>query len=266
LPAILIAFARVALRTRLIYRSAYWMTAANMLMRMFAVGAIWDTLARTKPEALQVGRADIVSYGILAVVLAQVLTWWEGPHSYITDRVQDGSITTDLRWPIYFPLQIFARTLGDTLAQLLSYALPAYIFGVLLLGLRLPASPQAAAFFCLGLVLSYILMFQFNFLLGLVSFFTLRLTGIQHAYHGMISLLSGLVIPIWLFPEALQPVVNWLPFRSLFGNPASLYIGQLTGAQAWMALGQSLIWALILGVVIVVAWNKTNRHVVVQGG
>lgn len=263
---VIFAFAKIAFQTQTAYRSAYWMTFVNMLVRMFAVGAVWNVLVRSKPDAIDVDRAAMVSYGMLAVVVAQLVTWWDGPHVYMEDRIRQGTITTDLRWPIYFPVQIFARSLGDGLAKLIGYVIPGYVFGLLVLGLQLPLSLRALVMFLGSLALGYVLIFQFNFLLGLIAVYTLRITGIQHAYHGIVSLLSGVVVPLWFFPPAFRAIVDILPFRGLFGTPVSLYIGQLTGADAWLALSHQGIWVLILWGVIWLAWRYTYRHISIQGG
>ncbi len=264
--AITLAFAKLAFQSRTAYRSAFWMTFANILVRMFAVGAVWNVLTRSKPDAIDLDGASMVSYAVLAVVIAQLLTWWDGPHIQMADRIKDGTIVAELRLPIYFPLQIFARALGDGLAQLIGYVIPAYTIGLLVFGLRPPTDLNAAGMFLVSLALGYILMFQFNFLLGVVAFYTMNLVGIQHAYHGLISLLSGVVFPIWLFPPALQAVAGGLPFRGLFDIPISLYIGRLTGAEAHLALAGEMMWVLILAMVVGVVWQRTYRHITIQGG
>ena len=237
-----------------------------MLVRMFAVGAVWDILMRSKPDVTDINRAAMISYGMLAVVLAQVLTWWDGPHVYVIDRIRQGTITTDLRWPIYFPIQIFARSLGDSLAALITCVIPGYLFGLVLLGLQPPVSLAAASLFLCSLVFSYVLMFQLNFLLGLIGFYTLRITGVGHFYHGIITLFSGVVVPLWLFPPALRAIANMLPFSGLFSTPVSVYIGKLTGIDGGLRLFHQATWTLILSIIIGLVWRRTYHYISVQGG
>ena len=263
---VIFAFAKVAFQTQIAYRLAYWITLINMFIRMFAVGAIWDILVRSRPDAVPVERGLMVTYGMLAVVIAQLLTWWNGPHMYMVERVREGTITFDLRLPIYFPVQIFARSLGDGLAKLLGFALPGYVAGLVFWDLQLPTSISSALLFLCSLSLSYILMFEFNFLLGLISFFTFRLVGIQHAYHGIVTLLSGMVVPIWLFPNFIRPIVEVLPFSGLFNIPISIYIGKLSYMNILFNLIHQLFYTLTLSIAIFIFWRKTYRNIVIQGG
>jgi ABC-2 type transport system permease protein len=260
------AFAQIAFQTRLAYRSAYWVTLINMLVRLFAVGALWDALARSRPDALDVSREAIVTYGMLAVLLAQIFTWWDGPQVYIAERVRQGTITADLRLPIAFPFQMFAHSLGSSLAQAIGFLAPGYLFALLFFNLQLPVSAVAAGFFLASVALGYVLIFQLNFLIGLITFYTLRLVGIQHAYHGVISLLSGAVVPIWLFPDALQPLLNVLPFRGLFTTPLSIYIGQVSGEGLWAGIVHQGISIVCLAICIALSWKYTYRRIVIQGG
>jgi len=241
------------------------MGIANLVVKLAALYLLWRALFRQDPHAFPVSGRSMVTYAVTGVLMGQVLTWWDGPHFYLWERVREGTIATELVRPVYFPFHVFARTLGQSLATAATIVVPVAVVAFPLLGLALPPGAAATGWFIASVALSYLILFGLNFLVGTLTFVTLTLRGLQHAYHGVITLFSGLWIPLWFYPHWLRPVAEALPFQGIFFTPLSIYVGNL-GSGAATAVGRQAVWASILLAGAAGAWTVTQRRLVVQGG
>jgi ABC-2 type transport system permease protein len=80
------------------------------------------------------------------------------------------------------------------------------------------------------------------------------------------DLLGGGIIPLILFPLALQKVIFLLPFAAMFSTPLLIYVGQIPPAGYPTAFGSQVGWLLVLAGIATVIWRAGARRVVVQGG
>lgn len=262
---VLWGFSRQGLYVATAYRAAYWAQLANLLVKIYIVFGVWTVLYDHNPGSFPVSRQSMVAYAVVSAVMGQVLSWWEGPHVYIQSQIRRGTVVAELLRPVYFPLQIFFRLLGEQMATVVVVLLPTVFLVMLTLSPALPTWTDAALF-ALSFALSYITLFCMNFMLGLLSFRTLSIFGFQLVYHGAMTLLSGLWIPLWFYPGWLHALVDALPFRGIFYTPLSIYVGLTHGPELSSSLISQAVWAVVFAGAAVYAWAQTHRHLVVQGG
>lgn len=263
---VMMGFIRQGIHVATSYSVAYWMQLLNVFIKMYAFYALWAVLYDQSPITFPVERRYMLAYGVVGVILGEVLGWWDGPHFYIVGQVRRGTITADLIRPVYFPFQVFSRCLGEKLAVFGMNVLPVAIIAYLTLPIALPPTWIHALAFCFSFALGYIIIFGTNFLVGILSFRTLNLWGIQHTYHGLMMMFSGMWIPLWFYPDWLRAVTDILPFRAVFFTPLAIYVGHTTGSALWLSIGQQTVWAIVLMGLCHITWVRTDRHLVVQGG
>ena len=80
-----------------------------------------------------------------------------------------------------------------------------------------------------------------------------------------IVVLSGMVVPLALFPDWLQPFLMWQPFAGLMDLPLRIYSGNLPPDALGGILLRQALWAIAL--VLFGRWllAKGARRLVVQG-
>ena len=103
-------------------------------------------------------------------------------------------------------------------------------------------------------------------LIGLVSFWTLEMTGFQMMYNLIGNFATGALVPLWFMPDALRAVVQLLPFQAIAYIPVSIYVGEPATGAVGTALALQLFWAAALVLVIRLVWHRAFRHTVIQGG
>lgn len=266
--ALLRAFSRQGLQVRLAYRTEFWMHLLNTIVKMAAIATVWGVLYHQSPGAFPIGRRQMVTYAVLAALSSEVLTWWEGPHFYLGMRIRLGTLVGDLLRPVSLPYQLFAIRLGESLALLATTIAPALLVGGLAFGLAPPAGGYLAggAAFAASLCLSFIVLHCLNFLAGTVVILTTSVEGVATAWHGVMTILSGWLIPLWFYPGWLRAVADALPFRTVFFTPLSIYVGFTRGSGVVWSLLEQLGWTLVLMLAVAGAWRGVRRRLVIQGG
>ena len=75
-----------------------------------------------------------------------------------------------------------------------------------------------------------------------------------------------MILPLPLYPEWMQPLLNALPFRGLVDVPTRIYLGHIPATEALGAIALSGVWALAL--IALGRWilSRGCRRTVVQGG
>ena len=90
--------------------------------------------------------------------------------------------------------------------------------------------------------------------------------GIQTAFHFVTRILAGGIAPLWFFPDGCQRAAALLPFAGFAHTPLSIYIGRLSGADAWAAISLQAGWTCTLALAARGLWRLAVRRLVVQGG
>ena len=183
----------------------------------------------------------------------------------IQSRIREGQIGFDLSRPVSYPSQLFAGAAGDMigLIPMMIVALPvAFVVGEL----RPPETVGIGLAYLASLLVAWIVAVELNMLIGLVSFWTIEMTGFQMVYTLIGNFATGALIPLWFMPDLLRVIVQLLPFQAIAYVPVSIYVDEPATGQLWSALGLQLFWAAALVLVIRWMWGRAFRHTVIQGG
>jgi len=232
---------------------------------------IYEAFYRSATAAVQpMTFAQLVTYVWLGQALLALLPW--NVDSELRAMIRSGAVAYELCRPVDLYGLWFARAVAQRAAPTLLRALPMAVFAVFVLPwvglgewrLAAPASPAAAAGFAAALVATLALGAAMSALINISLMWTIAGDGVVALIVAAVSLLSGLMIPLPLFPDWAQTVLRWLPFASLFDLPFRLYNGQLDAALP--VLARQLGWTAAL--VVLGRWLLARglRRVVVQGG
>jgi len=81
-----------------------------------------------------------------------------------------------------------------------------------------------------------------------------------------VSFLSGMIIPLPLFPDWARWIVEWSPFAGLVDLPFRVYTGHIAPEDVPLVLARQMAWTIAL--VLFGRWLllRGMRAIVVQGG
>jgi len=244
------------------YRFNIFTSLGSFVVRVYLLRTVWVALYahNAAPRGLPLGA--IITYSTVALMLGLVLDIDQT--RALHDRLHDGSIATDFMKPINVPLFFFADGTGEVLFHAL-LMLPALGLALLFVHIAVPSAGVLAAF-ALSFLLGYFVGFFLNFILNLTAFWTLEISAIQMITTWLTDFLGGQIVPLVLFPLALQNVVYALPFAAMFSTPLLIYVGVIPPSHYLGSMAVQLAWVVVLAAISAVMWRAGSRRIVVQGG
>lgn len=215
-----------------------------------------------KNEPITLSQA--VTFMWLAQALLQILPW--NIDKEIEAQVRTGNIAYELLRPLHLYTLWFMRAFAMRLIPTLLRAFPIFILGGLFFGLQAPASFEAFSYFILAVILSLFVASAITTLIIISLFWTLSGEGIQRLSPHLFLLLSGMVVPLPLFPNWLKPFLDIQPIRCVMDIPCRLYTGVIPASEALYFLGFQCFWFFFFVLLGKYLLQKALRQFVIQGG
>lgn len=237
-----------------------WVLATTMPLVMMA---LWTAVAREAPVG-RFGQADFVAYFLSTFIVRQMTGSWAAWE--INYEVRTGALSRRLLQPVE-PVVRYAIENLAALPMRLIVGIPVALIILLTVGHQYLSHDWVIwgvwVFAMLG---SWILTFLINIAIGALSLFMESSIKIMEVYFTVFAVLSGYLIPVELFPDALRNVVDVLPFRFQIGFPVELMTRahgrgealELLAAQ-WGFVALFLASALLL-------WKYGLRRYAAYGG
>ena len=222
----------------------------------------------TTPMTLE----DAITYTWVAQALLALLPWVGDPE--IAQAVRSGAVAYDRLRPLDAYTLWFVRGAGWTLARALPRAALMFTAAALVLplaglarwGWQPPAGVAAGLLFTLSIGFALLLSTAMLMLINIAVLATLNDRGVNMLTSPLVIVFSGNLLPLALFPDALQTALRWQPFAGLLDIPLRLYFGHLQGAEALGALGLQCFWIVLLVALGRGFMARTWRSLEVQGG
>ena len=254
-------------RKMLAYRLRYVTGIVSYLVYVTTYYFLWRAVFSTRGEGATVGGqtfAELVTY--VAVSWIGRSFYFNNVDRELGEQVQNGTIAVMLARPLSVHATVVANSLGEAAFRFLFFTLLIGSVIFLIFPVAAPASPWHAVAFVVSLVFSNVILTHVNFLVGMAAFPLKNIDGVMRAKHYLIEILSGLLLPVTMFPAWLQSVSEWLPFRSVAWIPSSIWIGKLAGGSLAYALLEQACWVAFLALLCAFVWRKAARRLTLQGG
>lgn len=206
----------------------------------------------------------MTAYVILSRMLSSQFSG--GINSELSGWIRTGKIGMELLRPVSLFFTLFARRVGEFVFFVIFKGLPIAAVCFLALGGAAPAGVWNFAMFLVSICLSIGIMFFFEFMVGLCAFYTNHSYSLAYAKSSLLSILSGGVVPLFLFPEGLSRVLDYLPFAGMVSVPVNIYLGKYLPNETWQFVGLQVMWILILWMAAQMFYRCAIRRIVVQGG
>ena len=260
------AFTANAFQTRLAYRNQVWAGAFGDLVFILARIAIWISVfgAAAGSSVDGVTLPEMITYTLLA---GPVLYWdYTRLLGEVDEVIRTGDIAIYLLRPLHFPFYLLANHFGHFTFELLAMTLPVALIVGALFGLTPPASLFHALAFLAYWALSFMILFTLATLLGLAAFWLMTAQSLDWFLGSIMSLLSGVMVPLWFFPAWLAAIAGHLPFAWVSYYPAAVYLGKLDPGHALLYFAIGLVWLGLLLGGLTWLWSRARHRLVVQGG
>jgi len=255
---------RMTFLEKLAYAKAAWFDIAGTMVSILIYYFLWKYVFMERNELNGYTMTQITTYVILSRMLSS--QFMGGINRTFAEWIYDGGIGVELLRPVTLFFTLSAKRLGEFLFFVLFKGFPVLVVSTLVLKGQGPAGGTEVLLFCVSVVLSLIIMFYIEFMVGIASFYTLNSYGLMFTKSAVLSILSGGIVPLFLFPEMLAKVLEFLPFAGMVSVPVQIFLGKYTLGEMQFYLLLQCVWAAAMAGLAHLLYRAAIRKVIVQGG
>ena len=240
-----------------ISRILFMTTVLYVFMRLWSV-----VYAATGSDRLGgLTQAQILWYLVAteSIVMSMPRLWAE-----IDQEVRTGKLAVQLIRPLSYAAAHFGRSIGERIVRFVINLAAGSVVALILVG---PISLSAAglAMFLIVLPMAFLIDFLAARLIGLCAFWLESTQGIALIYSRLMMVLGGLLVPIDVYPESVQPWLRALPFAAILDAPGRILVNP--GTQVFVqCLTLQIACLTIYGIAAYVLHSYALRRLFVNGG
>ena len=230
------------------------------LVRVMVFTAFYAATTQAQPMTLP----QVITYVWLGQALLVMLPW--SVDNDVRDMIRSGNVAYELTRPLDLYWTWFVRAVALRVAPGVLRAIPLFILATLFLHMQVPPSAAAAGAFAASLLLAVLLASAITTLCVITVMWTIAGEGVSRLLPSVATLLSGLVIPLPLFPAWSVWFFRLQPFSGVFDHPFRLYTGNIPVADTGWVLLHQAVWTVAF--VAAGRWLVAHglKRLVVQGG
>ncbi len=187
----------------------------------------------------------------------------------VCTQIENGDICYNFVRPLNLYNQWYFSYIGSTLASTLLRFIPIIVVASILpasMRLSLPVSLPAFLLFLIALIIGMLINGAISMFAVYLTFITLSTRGSTGIVNVVVGLLGGVYLPLPMLPQALQNVLNYMPFRCISDLPFRIYIGNMDIKTALVQILISLAWLIALIIIGKLLLKSSLKKTVIQGG
>lgn len=248
---------RTSIMEQFQYRAANYFYMIGMVAEPIVYLVVWSTIARQQGGS--VGGYTPTTFAAYYIVWTLVRNMnivftpfgWE-------ERIREGQLSGQLVRPLH-PIHYDVGFFAGWKVVVIVLWIP--IAAVLSLVFRPELSPTVAqgVTFLVAIWGAYLIRTLLLWMLGMVTFWTTRVSALFEAFFAAELLLSGRLLPVSLMPQWAQTLAGYLPFESTFGFPITALVGPISDGDLVRGLAKQLVWIVLGTIGVQVMWRRAVR-------
>ena len=255
---------KLQIQVYLTYRFEVFANIVTHFILILANVFLWNCVYTDQKNISGVGREQMITYSVLSACLG--VMYYCGIQNSMNRDVREGNIALLLMKPIHLLGAYFVEDIGTIVVQAVSVSLPVFLLGVLLLPVQPPVSFRVLPLILVSYFLGFLILWLLSALVGMFTFVTMELGNMGVVKNSIVAILSGSMIPLWFFPEKIEKVLMMTPFPYTYQLPLGLYIGKIEVQEGLRQICIQVLWMLLIGGCVALAWKKAKNKVLIQGG
>lgn len=193
---------------------------------------------------------------------------WNGDME-IQNLIRTGNVSYELLRPMNLYNYWFARAFALRTAPTLLKSIPIFIIALLLPSdYKMHLPPNVSSFIAWILTTFGALMISCTItnIINITTLYSISGDGIQRLLSSIVTIFSGMVVPLPLFPEKLKQILSYLPFSGLVDIPTRFFTGEIAFNQLLGYFCFQCLWAVLLYILGQWILNRKIKDLIVQGG
>jgi ABC-2 type transport system permease protein len=262
--AALVEFSKIGFVNMLAFRLRYYTGILTYFINVTVYYFIWKAIFASDPEFASFRFEEMLTYVSVGWIIRSI--YFNNIDVQLSQDIIEGKITAALLKPIDLQASIVARALGESMFRTVMLGAPSALLLFVVYPLLPPASIEAFVLFTLAVTGSILIVCAINFTVGAFAVKMKSILGLLRAKFYLMDLLSGLIVPMTMFPAPMREISSWLPFEHIVYTPLMIYLGKASGVAAWQALGITWAWVVLLLAAGTLFWRSMMRHITIHGG
>jgi ABC-2 type transport system permease protein len=259
----ILAIAQCYYHEETIYPSNFILYTLNRIVEIVVYICVWQAIFSQTGNAGGMTISQMVTYYILVASLRPFALW--GVNEEMGRNIRSGQINRELLNPISYFQYYFGKFIGQRFFAVL-VSIATFVLCILFWQMAWPANITHFILFLILILLGIPITFYFQMLIGLTAFYTNSIWGVNVLKKALISILSGIIAPITLFPQWFQSLSAWLPFQELIYTPIHVYLGEIPPEQILGIIVKQLLWIFLLGILAHLLFKRASKKITVFGG
>jgi ABC-2 type transport system permease protein len=181
----------------------------------------------------------------------------------VEEEVKSGDVAYKLTRPVSYIGFHYMGFMSEVAVRFLINLAVGTILGVLVLGL--PDFGYGWLAFFLVAAFGFTINFLMNMMLALCAFWVEETKGLEFVYHKLLFTIGGMLMPLEIFPSAMQQICRLLPFQTVLYFPAKTAV-RFEGSKLLAMLGVQCFWIVILGLIVFYIYSRGVKKLNVNGG
>ena len=256
-----------AVHKSLAYRADILLTLFFRILRLVLQISFWngvfDEINQYSTFQGKISLQDMIVYSVVSSVMTLVID--NDIIDQLQEKVRTGEIATDLIKPVNLKACLFCDLVGKKSSIALFLLLPYLTMGMMIVGGHFPCW-QNLILSLIAVGNGVVIFFLMTYLVGLLSFWFFSVGHLKMLLNALMAVLSGSMVPLWFFPEFLYDLSHFLPFKSVYFVPLSIFMEKVSLLETGWFMSQQFLWIGILWTGSYFMWNISIKKLVVQGG
>jgi ABC-2 type transport system permease protein len=249
---------RTQIQVNFQYRIATYMWMIGMLAEPVVYLVVWTTIADQQGGSVQgITTGEFAAYYIVWTLVRNMNIVFT-PYGWEW-RIREGELSAALLRPLHPLHDDLAAFAGWKVVTILLWLPIAVVLWIAFDPVLDPTLLEIGVF-SVAIWGAYLLRTMLLTMLGMVTFWTTRVSALFELFLALELLLSGRLVPLPLMPDWAQDVANVLPFKWSFYFPIEALVGDLSTSELLGGLAIQAVWIVALTGLTLFVWRFAVRR------
>jgi ABC-2 type transport system permease protein len=263
-----ISIIKIRFNLLLQYRiAAYAGIVTQFFFGMVMVMVLHGFYSSNSTSPMPISYSSAITYIWLGQGMLAMLPW--NGDAEVQNLIRTGNVSYELIRPMNLYNYWFARAFALRTAPTLLKSIPLFFVALLLpkeYGMSLPPNILAFAGWIITTFGALMISCTITNIINMTTLYSLSGDGIQRLLSTIVTLCSGMIVPLPLFPDNLRSILSLLPFGGLVDIPARFFTGEIPFSQLMGYFVFQCAWAILLYILGQWILNRKIKDLIVQGG
>lgn len=249
---------KIAILEQIQYRIANYFYMIGMIAEPIIYLVVWSTVARAQGgEVNGYTPGEFAAYYIVWTLVRNINIVFT-PYGWEW-RIQHGRLSAELLRPIH-PLHGDVAYFAGWKFVVILLWLPLAALLSLIFKPTIHINPLEILIFFISIWGAYLIRTMLLSLLGMITFWTTRVSALYELFFALELILSGRLVPMPLMPDWVQRLAFFLPFQWTFFFPIEALVGDLPLSELLSGIGMQVAWILIGILLVRIMWRYGIRR------